>query len=259
MWGGAPLHEALALFVQSCARPAARRRRRRRAAPPAPPPPLRACPRLACVAARRAGRERRRLPGSRRAVPLAACAPPRTQAPASRPLPSPPARRAPPRPARRPRPPGKEQVPALRVTPEPRPGAVPPPFPEKLEGGLKRYARTLQQLLWSYPGRNVLVVTHGEVRGGAAARAPRAVCLGCCRAAAASRILPSSFPRPNRARPTPRDPCAARSACGRRSTWWSPTARSSRCGGLWGLCLGSGLGVRVKDRGSRAANEQSGV
>lgn len=55
-----------------------------------------------------------------------------------------------------------EQLPSLRVRPEPREGSRPPPFPEALEGGLKRYCRAVQQLVWSYPGKNLLVVTHGE-------------------------------------------------------------------------------------------------
>lgn len=58
---------------------------------------------------------------------------------------------------------GAEQVPALAVSPVPLAGSAPPPFPETLEGGLKRYGRALQRLAWAFPGRNILVVSHGEV------------------------------------------------------------------------------------------------
>ncbi|KAI8465994.1 MAG: histidine phosphatase superfamily [Monoraphidium minutum] len=55
-----------------------------------------------------------------------------------------------------------EQLPSLRARPAPRDGPRPPPFPEVLEGGLKRYGRAVQQLVWAYPGRRLLVVSHGE-------------------------------------------------------------------------------------------------
>ncbi|KIZ06034.1 hypothetical protein MNEG_1928 [Monoraphidium neglectum] len=55
-----------------------------------------------------------------------------------------------------------EQLPALSIRPVPRPGSQPPPYPEALEAGLQRYGRTVQQLVWAFPGKNLLVVSHGE-------------------------------------------------------------------------------------------------
>jgi hypothetical protein len=62
---------------------------------------------------------------------------------------------------------GAEQLPALSCRPEPLPDSRPPPFPETLEGGLKRYGRSVQRLAWAFPGLTLLLVSHGEV--GAAA------------------------------------------------------------------------------------------
>jgi hypothetical protein len=65
--------------------------------------------------------------------------------------------------------PGAEQLPGLRCRPEPLLGPPPPPFPEALEGGLKRYGRAVQRLAWAFPRLNLLLVSHGEVRCRAAA------------------------------------------------------------------------------------------
>ncbi|KAF8065954.1 Slc25a24 [Scenedesmus sp. PABB004] len=50
----------------------------------------------------------------------------------------------------------------LAVSPRARPGSAPPPFPERLEQGLARYAAALTEIARSYAGQTVLVVTHGE-------------------------------------------------------------------------------------------------
>jgi len=55
----------------------------------------------------------------------------------------------------------EKPVDPLSSFPEVRPTA-PPSYPETLEDGLLRYRGALQNIMDAYPGRTVLVVTHGE-------------------------------------------------------------------------------------------------
>jgi broad specificity phosphatase PhoE len=58
---------------------------------------------------------------------------------------------------------GARELPTLAAAPTLEPGSTPPAFPETLAEGLKRYGRALQAAAFRHPGKNVLVVTHGEV------------------------------------------------------------------------------------------------